>query len=86
VIRRRLVEVVAEKPAIGQIQAELARQSTLRSDAVEVADEQHLEDHDGVDGRLTGVTVERLAEATDEGEVDTFSDATKQVIFGDQAL
>ena len=73
-VRRWLVKVVAEKPAIGQVQAELARQPPLRGDAVEVADEQHLEEDDRVDGGPAGVAVERTAKGPDEGEVDSAVD------------
>ena len=49
VVGRRDIEVVTEEPALAQVQVDLRGQASLGRDAVEVANEQHLEDDDGVD-------------------------------------
>jgi hypothetical protein len=82
VVRRRYIEVVTEEPAIAQVQADLVGQAPLGGDAVEVADEQHLEDDDRVDRGLAGVAVVGTAKRAHEGEVDAFGDTSQQMVAG----
>lgn len=74
------VKVVAQKPAVGEIILDFVHETALGSDAVEVANEQRLEEDNRVDGRLAGVAVVRVRQFVDEREVDCVSDAAKEVI------
>jgi hypothetical protein len=49
VVRRRFVEVVAQEPAVSQMQTDLLRKPPFGGDAIEVAHQQHLEDDQRVD-------------------------------------
>ncbi len=82
VVWRRQIEVVAQEPVVAQVQAHLLGQAPFGRDAVEVAQQQHLEDDDRIDGWLTGVAVVGAAEGPDEGEVDGASDAPQQMVLG----
>ena len=64
-----------------QVQAEFARKAPFRGNPVEVADEEHLEENDWVDGWATGVAVKRSAQRPDEGEVDDVRDQSEQVVI-----
>ena len=74
---RRHIEIVAQKPAVSQMQAHLLSQAPFRSDAVEVTDEQHLENDDRVERWLAGMAVERSAKAPDEGEINRSGNAVQ---------
>jgi hypothetical protein len=43
VVRDRLVEVAADEPEVGQVEANLLDESAFGGDAVEIADQRHLE-------------------------------------------
>ena len=82
VVGRRQIDVVAQEPAVAQVQAHLFGQTPFGCDAVEVAQQEHLEDDDRIDGWLPGVAVVGTAEWPDEGEVDGFGDAPQQMVLG----
>lgn len=69
--------------SIGEVEVDLLNEPPLRSDAVQVAEQRHFEEHDWINRRLAGVPVEVSGKAYDEGEVDGFCDAPKEVIAGD---
>ena len=82
----RLVEVVADEPEVGQVEANLLDESAFGGDAVEVAKKRHLEDDDGVDGRLASVAVEADSHPSDEREVDGREHAPQEVTLGHALL
>jgi hypothetical protein len=53
---------------------------------MEVADEQHLEEDDRVDGWPARVTIERTALGPDEGEAGGAADQAQQVIVRDDTV
>jgi len=85
-VRGRLVDVVTEEPVVAEVKPHLLGQPSLRGNAVEVADQQQLEEDDRVDRWLPGVAGERAAERPHEGEVDRRRDAAQQVVLGDQSF
>jgi hypothetical protein len=81
VVRRALVQVVADEPHQGQMQPQLLGQAPLAGDAVQVADQRHLEQHLGVDPRLARPAVEAGRQPPHEGEVDHPGDAAQEVVL-----
>lgn len=76
-----------EKPAVGHIDLDLTHQLALGAHPEQVADEQHLEQHHGVDGRAAVVgTVEPFGLLADEVEADVGVDQPEQVITRNQLV
>ncbi len=76
-----------QKPAVGDVDLDLAHQLPLRTNAEQVADEQRLEHQGRVERRPAVVgAVERRRQVMDEGKVDHPVDLAKQVILRDQLV
>lgn len=87
VVGNRIGEVESQKLAVGDIDLDLPEQLLLRSDAVEIADEDHLEQHHRVDAGTPVVgTVEGSHLFLDEGKVYVLVYPSQQVVFRHQLV
>jgi hypothetical protein len=68
-VRRSFGEAVAEQAANGEAVGAACGDAAVAAEAFEEADDQHFEEHDGIDGRASAILraalVVRLAEAVD---------------------
>ena len=60
VVGYEFIEVIAQEPAIGQVNLYFIHEPPFGCDAIEIPNEHCLEDDHRIDGGLAGVTVVRL--------------------------
>ena len=77
----------AQEPAIGHVDLNFLHQSPLAGDTKEVTDEEHLEQHDGVNSRTTVVrAVEVTNLIADEVEGDELVYFAQQVVLRNEGF
>jgi len=86
-VKHPICQLHAQKPAIGDIDLDLAHQLALGADAKQVADEQRLE-HQGWVKRWPAIVgaIEPLDPIVNEGKIDHRIDLAKQVILRNQTI
>ena len=80
------VQIVADKPEVSEVEPHLLSQTPLGRDPIEVAEQGHPKQDNGINRRLAGVTIEAFGQAAHEREVDGRGHATHQVIGWDTFL
>jgi len=82
VIRHRVLEAETAEPAIRKVEVHLLAQSTLRTNAEAVADQQHPHHQLRIDRRTAGVAVERGELLAQLSQIEEPIDAAEQMIRG----
>lgn len=83
VIGDGIIKVIADEPAIGQIHIEFFDQTSLAANAIDIANKEHLEKNNRVNGRTAIVmTIQGVCELFDEIEINVSINESKKVILG----
>ena len=83
---QRLIQVIAQIPAVRQIQASHLDQSPFRADPLEEHDELELEEDDRIDGRPTDGLIAAVGELAHEAEIQLSLQLPVKVITRDHGL
>ena len=86
VVGNGLGQLVAEKPAPGQIESRLLAELALTPDVEEVAEQMQLEDDDRIHGGLAGPTVVGSCQAAHELEIHAGDDLPEDVLARDGVI
>jgi hypothetical protein len=86
VIGDRFVQVVANEPAMSQIEIHRLHQLALGANAFEESDQLEPEEHHRIDGRTPEIRIELGSQIAYEAQVDTLIDLAIEVVLGDQIL
>src|SRR3954453_12674658 len=85
-IGQRLIQPVAEIPAVREVEAGDVDQAPLRAEALEEQDQLEFEEHDGVDGRPAPSFVELLNPLADEAESELSIEVPVEIVSRDEAF
>tara|TARA_R110002124_G_scaffold285861_2_gene465084 strand:+ start:4747 stop:4998 length:252 start_codon:yes stop_codon:yes gene_type:complete len=83
VIRDPVAQIKPTEPAVFQVQMQLLPQTTIRSDAEAVSDQQHADQKFGIDPKATRLAVEIRQVAADATQIDKPTNGPKRVILGE---
>jgi hypothetical protein len=86
VIGQRLVQGVAEVPAMGQVHAGQLDQLALRADPLEEHDQLELEEDDRIDARPPAFLIGAARQVTDERQVELGLEMAVEMVSGNQGV
>ena len=86
VVRQRLVQGVAEIPAVGQVEAGRLDELALGADALEEHHQLQLEEDDRVDGGTSTIGVQLRDPLPDEAQVERGFQVAVEVVAGNEGL
>jgi hypothetical protein len=86
VIGDLILQGKTHEPAISEVHLHLFTESSLRGNAVEVANKEHPQENFRVNGRTAGMTVEVLHLLSNKAKIDIPVYQSQEVVLGDKII